>query len=175
MSRLLLLLAVLALLIGLAVCAVASLGLFQPVASTTSPELMLATEDNGRQAAETYFAITLPPAPATDQYHVARKQDDYWLRFLATPDALRGLLADSPVLACDDLDLLDGLRPDFAFDELLSLPEQNALAWWTPDSAGTLVGSDCVGDDLTAYKMLADSANPDLWIVYMEITRPQVT
>ena len=175
MSRLLVFLALLVFLIGLGVCAVVGFRLFQPVASTTNPDLMLATGDNGREAAETYFAITLPPAPATDQFYVARKRDDYWLRFNAIPDALRGLLADSPVLACDDLDLLDGLRPNFAFDELLSLPEQNALNWWTPDSAGTVVGSDCVGDDLTAYKMLADSANPGVWTVYMEITRPQAT
>ena len=173
MSRFLLFLALLALLIGIAVCAIAGLRLFQPSENTASPELMLATGDSGRRAAETYFAITLPPAPATDQFYVARKRDDYWLRINVQPDALRGLLADSPVLACDDLDLLDGLRPDFAFEELLTLEEQNALNWWMPDSAGTVVGSDCVGEDLTAYKILADSANPDTWIIYMEITRPE--
>lgn len=73
---------------------------------------------------------------------------------------------------CNDLDLLDGLRPGFAYADL-SLEERNALGWWTPNLARTFVGSDCVGEDLTAYKMLVDTANVDAWTVYMEITKPR--
>jgi hypothetical protein len=174
MSRFVAILLLLVFLVGAGVCAVVVIRLLQPAVTTTAsaePILMVASGENARQATEAYFDTALPPAPVTDQFYFARKQEDYWIRFNVRPDELHGLLAASPRLVCDDLDLLDGLRPEFSYIEL-TLEEQSALTWWTPDSANQFVGSDCVGENLTAYKMLVDTSNSSVWTVYMEITTP---
>jgi hypothetical protein len=173
MSRFVIIVLLLIFLVGLGVCGIAAFRLFQPAQAVTTTDnvLLVAEGENARLATEDYFGTRLPAAPITDRYYFARKDDDYWLRFNVQPNALNGLLADSPRLVCHDLDLLDGLRPEFAYVDL-SLEERNALTWWTPDSARTIVGSDCVGEDLTSYKMLVDTSNPS-WTVYMEITAPE--
>jgi hypothetical protein len=173
MRRFLVIIASLVFLIGIGACAVVGLRLFQPAANAAEPILMVATGENGRQAVEAYFATTLPPAPITDVFYLAHKQDDYWIRFNVHPQELHGLLANSPRLECDDLDLLNGLRPEFAYTQHLTPQEQAVLNWWTPDTARAFVGSDCVGADLTSYKLLVDTINTAAWTVYMEITTPQ--
>jgi hypothetical protein len=171
MSRFVSIVLLLIFLIGLGICGVVA---FRLLAPSTSPDSILMVTDgqNARLATEAYFETRLPPAPATNQFYLARKQDDYWIRFDVQPNELHGLLASSQRLVCHDLDLLDGLRPQFAYMDL-RLEERNALIWWTPNSAQAFVGSDCVGEDLTAYKMLVDTANATTWTVYMEITKPR--
>jgi hypothetical protein len=174
MPRFLVIIASLVFLMGVGACALVGLRLKQPVATLPESILMVATDDTARQAAEAYFAITLPPAPVTDLFYLAHKQNDYWIRFNVQPEHLHGLLADSPRLECNDLDLLNNLRPEFAYAERLVREEQAVLSWWTPGTARTFVGSDCVGADLTSYKLLADTTNGATWTVYLEITIPQV-
>jgi hypothetical protein len=144
------------------------LRLLSPVADVASPITTL-NGNAAREAVESYFAITFPPA--TDDFYIARRNDDYWIRFNAAKDELRGLLAGSPVLVCDDLALLDGLRPEFAFRDLTPT-DQTTLDWWTPDTVASFVGSDCVGENLTSYKILVDTSRTDVWTVYLEITKP---
>jgi hypothetical protein len=146
------------------------LRLLSPVVDAAGPITSL-SGGAAREAVESYFRISFPPAPATDDFYIARRNDDYWIRFNAAKDELRGLLAGSPVLVCDDLALLDGLRPEFAFRDLTP-GEQRSLDWWTPDAVASFVGSDCVGEDLTSYKILVDTARTDIWTVYLEITKP---
>ena len=173
MSRFVLIVLLLVFLIGLGICGVVVVRLLQPVATVVTGDVLMVAEDEGaRQALEAYFGKRLPPAPITDNFYFARKGEDYWLRFDVQPNALQGLLAGSPRLACDDLALIDNLRPEFSFIEL-GPEERSALTWWTPDEARTFVGSDCVGEDLTAYKMLVATENPSRWTVYMEITAPE--
>jgi hypothetical protein len=117
------------------------------------------------QAVERQFGKTLP-GTASNFYYARVGDDFYWIRFDIPPSNLSGVFTGSPYMTCN-FPLTDGYRPGFDVPPLTSTG--TALSWWNPNSVSRIVGGECSGAAARTFMMMANTANPTVWTVYMEV------
>jgi hypothetical protein len=118
-----------------------------------------------KQTVERQFGKTFP-ATATNFYYASQGDDFYWIRFDIPPSNLGGLFSGSPYMTCN-FPLTDGYRPGFDAPPLSTTG--TALSWWNPNSVTSLVGGECSGTQSRTFMMMANTANPSLWTIYVEV------
>jgi hypothetical protein len=116
------------------------------------------------QSVESQFSTTFP-GTATNFYYARVGDDIYWIRFDIPPSNLGGLFSRSPYMTCN-FPLTEGYMPNFDAPPLST--SGTALAWWNPNSATSIVGGECSSGGRT-FMIMANTANPNLWTIYMQV------
>jgi hypothetical protein len=138
------------------------------------PPVVIEEGEVARERMEQYFRVPFPSAEETGNFFWAETEtaNQRWIRFDIIPDELQGVIAGTPAVDCQDLDLATNYMPQFSF---INQSEDGdvILYWWTPEAVNFYIGADCVSSNETTYKILVDTSSETVWTVFMEITQPE--